>query len=214
MAYKQIAEQAITQTQAPQQAPLSYQQPMTPQLPSADLWYSDAAAAQQQMANYNAYQTQAALQQAAQPLIGSMVEMARFAAQQEDKSLWQRWGHEIDREVSSLPAHMRNKQAFDLAAQIVKGRHVDELANERAQQIAANSGFNTERSGSVGGAPVGGGGDALGELLADAEHPWTRKAKESGMTRKDVEDYCRSTGRKVEDYVKSIRDGNVLSGAA
>lgn len=199
---------------APQQAPLSYQQPMGLQPPDPQLMYSDPALYQQQMLAYNQFQNQQYLQQAAQPMVQNMAYQARAMAEQRDADAFRRWGHEIDRELSALPLEQRNAQAYAMAIDMVRGRHWKELAAEEARTIAA-SGGGLERSGPGGFA----GGvtqavDPLDDLFSKEDHPWVKKAKETGLTKSEVIAYCGKTGRNVNDYVKSILDGNVLTAKA
>lgn len=212
--YRQLAtQQPVIQQQAPQQAPLSFQG--APQPPDPQLMYTDPATYQNQLFNYNNWQVQQQLSQAAQPLVSNMADMSKFASQSDPKfqKVWSRWGHEIEREIASLPAHMRNKQAYDMAASIVKGNHADELADERAREIAAQQGANLERAGANPGAPMPP-SSPLEELWADDTNKWVRDAKAAGMTQDSVRDYCKKTGTDLTQYVADIKAGNVFTGAA
>lgn len=215
--WRQAATNNQYQQQPPQQAAFSYQQPIQQQgvqPPDPALMYSDPAQYQNQMLAYNQHAFQQQMNAAAQPLVSGVVDMARFASQQQDKKTWDRWGHEIEREVSQLPMQMRNKQAFDLALQIVKGRHVDEIANERALELQANGGPGFERGGAVGAAPSMA-SDPLSELWNDDTNGWVQEMKRAQATPQSIRDYCAKTGTDVNAYVADIKKGNVFtSGSA
>lgn len=51
----------------------------------------------------------------------------------------EKWWAEVDALVAPIPAEMRTQQLYDQAAKLVRSNHLDEIANERAQRLAAAS---------------------------------------------------------------------------
>ena len=69
---------------------------------------------------------------------GQMAQMAwqMVANEPQRARLFQKYGPEIQAEVVSLPVHMRTLAYIRQVADIVASRHLDELATERAREIA------------------------------------------------------------------------------
>jgi hypothetical protein len=200
------------QYQPPSQAAFSYQQPNAPQFPAApdpQLMYSAPEQYQAQAFAYQQHMTQAAMQQAAMPLVRNMAVTARSLAEQRDTDVFKRYGHEIDAEINRLPMEMRNAEAYELAINMVRGKHWRELAREEADRLNSNQGTGLERGAGAPGMPLPS-LDPLDELFANP--PETFKA--AGMTKSDVLNYCQKTGRNVNEYAKSVLGGNVLTARA
>ena len=185
-------------------------------MPKASLIYDNEEEYNRQMAAYQQSLVDQRMAQYAPTIFQGQSENAKWASQTDPKwqKVWSRWAPEIEMQMSSIPAHQRTKQMWDMAAQLVKSNHVDEIAAERAQELAANGGFGTERGQSAGGAPPTQFNDPLDELLSDTAHPQVMKWKEGGLTKQDIIDYCRQTGRAVKDYVAAIRGEQTFSAGA
>jgi hypothetical protein len=199
------------QYQPPNQAAFSYQQPANigPQMPDPQLMYSQPELYQQQWAAYQQYQTHSAMQQAAMPLVRNMAVSARQMAEQRESDVFRRYGHEIDAEINRLPMEMRNAEAYELAINMVRGKHWRELAREEADRLNSNQGTGLERGAGAPGMPLPS-AEPLDELFANPPESF----KAAGMTKSDVLNYCQKTGRNVNEYAKSILDGNVLTARA
>jgi hypothetical protein len=167
---------------------------------------TDPAAWQAQFAARIQADNVARMNAAAAPLVQNNVETTRFMSQMDPKykDVWAKWGMEIEREVMSIPAHMRTKALYDKAAQIVKSNHLNELIKAGAQQLVSSGAFGVE----------GSGGSAAPEAQADAE-VWSKlddsamgQAAKSALgtnykskIRKAVDNM---EGETIESYVKKL----------
>jgi len=62
--------------------------------------------------------------------------MARQLAVQANGDAFNRWGHEIDIAMNSMPVESRTFEMYQQAVELIKGRHSEELVNERAEALA------------------------------------------------------------------------------
>jgi hypothetical protein len=182
------------------------------QAPDPQLMYSDPAAYQNQLLNYQQQVMQQTMQQAAAPLFQGVAENAKWASQQDAKhrDVWSRYGHEIEAQMATIPAHLRTKQMWDTAAKLVKSEHLDELVHERAQTLAAQGGFGTERSTPAGAPQAGGFADPIQELFANADHPEVARMKAENITPQVLRDFLAKTGKDAREYVKDVLGGNTF----
>ena len=96
-------------------------------------WRRRFAADQEQRMN-------ATLAQVAQPVFNNMAATAAEMARKDDsnKDVAEKWWSEVEQVVGPVPTHMRSKQLYDQAARLVRSNHLDEIATERAQRLAAS----------------------------------------------------------------------------
>lgn len=134
-------------------------------LPDPDLALTNPAEYQQQLTSYLNATQMASLAQAAGPVYGQLSAMAREMSRNDptNKDVWSKWGGEVEQMVGSVPAHLRTKELYDQAVVMVKGRHVDEIAAERAATLAT-AGTGLARSN---------GGDAADAESGD-DDVWTK----------------------------------------
>lgn len=175
--------------------------------PNPDLIYSDPPRYQQEYDAYvrNLMQTQMA--QLAQPFMQQQGSTAKRLSQMGGfADVWRRWEPEIEMQMQSIPMHLRTSELYDQAAAIVRANHVEEIAQERAQQMLQASNTGTERVPGAGGAPAAATQDKLDEMW-DSGHPFFEGLKSEGATKQRIRDFCRTTGQSVDDYVKGATLG-------
>lgn len=107
-------------------------------LPDPDMALTDPAGYQRQLADYFTAQQQGTLAQAAVPVYAQLATMAREMSKNDsaNKDVWSKWGAEVEQMVGNVPQHLRTKELYDQAAVMVRGRHVDEIATEKAAALA------------------------------------------------------------------------------
>ena len=148
MANNQSMQQ--TQTQTSVQDPIQQTQVG---LPDPDLMLTDSEAYQRQLVAALTAQQQQNLAVQAQPIFNAQAETALFMSKS-DKALtevWESYGPEIEMQVAQIPTHLRTKAIYDQAAKLVKGNHVDEIAEKQAQikydaMLNANPGVESANS--------------------------------------------------------------------
>jgi hypothetical protein len=126
---------------------------------------------------------------------------------------FKRWGPEIGAEASRLPVEHWTLDNLTTIVQIVKSRHVDELARETAERLISEA-HPTIRSGTGG---SGSGPLTTQRTLNDDNLPkeWVDRAKALGITESTVKEFCDSVGITPEQYLADVEKfgkGAVISG--
>ena len=135
-----------------------------------------------------------ARQQAAGALLAA-VEMRR-------SDDFKRWGAEIRAELAKLDPTNWTIDNLNIVVDIVKSRHVEELAQERAARLAKEA-YPTIRSGSGG---SGNGAPYRPPTLNDEGVPreWAQAARAAGITEQQVWEFCQQAGISEEQYYKDL----------
>ena len=142
----------------------------------------------------------APIAQQAQTTMEQVAAMTIQMARQTHGDVFGKYGHEMNTEIAKLPTAMRTVDNLNMIAQLVRGRHVEDLANDRAKQIAA--GMNLSLRGDSSGAPTPT-TDGL-SLESDTLPPEFRdRLKNAGVTMPQVRDFCRKNNMTVADWFKS-----------
>jgi hypothetical protein len=126
---------------------------------------------------------------------------------------FRRWGPEIQAEAGRLPIDHWTLDNLTTIVQIVKSRHVDELARETAERLISEA-HPTIRSGTGG---SGSGPLTTQRTLNDDNLPkeWVDRAKALGITESTVKEFCDSVGITPEQYLADVEKfgkGAVISG--
>lgn len=115
---------------------------------------------------------------------------------------FRRWGSEINAELQKLDATHWTLDNLRILVDIVKSRHVDELAAEKAEQLR-NETHPTIRSGSGG----SGGGSHTQQTTLETEglpKDWVDKLKAQGIDEAKVREFCAETGQSVDQYYADV----------
>lgn len=140
---------------------------------------------------------------------GTQTQLAQLALSQVQSrhgKVFEKYGPEIMGEVAKLPVGLRSVDNLETIVSLVRGRHVDELAEELARTKFANTaGLSARSNGSAPGYP-----GASGSLLESDELPtmYRERLKKAGLTDAAVRSFCVSSG---QDYHQFIRDAKKLS---
>ena len=131
---------------------------------------------------------------AAQAILG-IVQMQRADE-------FKRWGGEIQGFIRGMALEHWTLDNLNMAVDIVKSRHIDDLAAEKAQRII-NESHPTIRSGS------GGSGGVLHtqqRTLADASLPktWVDQARARGIDESVVREFAAMQGTTPEEYLAEV----------
>lgn len=196
--------QSMQPVQTQQQAPVA----QSTGLPDADLMLTDPQAYQAQLVqSLTAYQQQSLAQQAA-PIINAQAETALYMSKN-DRSIsgvWDKYGPEIEMQVARIPAHLRTKQLYDQAAKLVQGNHVEEIAEERAQEkyesmLSSNPGIESANSGY----------GAIDATLPDGSSAWDKiaqseigKAQLAAMSKRELLGLIEGGGETLEGYAEKV----------
>lgn len=136
----------------------------------------------------------AARQQAAGALLAT-IEMRRA----ED---FRRWGTEIRQELLKLDPGVWTLDNLNIVVDIVRSRHIDELAAEKAQRLV-NESHPTIRSGSGG----SGSGVPYKPMTMESEgvpREWREAARAQGITEQQIWEFCAQAGITEEQYYKDL----------
>jgi hypothetical protein len=126
---------------------------------------------------------------------------------------FKRWGQEIRQMANGMAQDNWTVDNLSIIVDIVKSRHVDELAAEKAQQLV-NESHPTIRSGTGGSGSV----SQTQLTLASDRLPksWVEKAKMLGIDEAVVREFCQVTGQTEEQYLADIerygKNGSVIRG--
>ena len=144
------------------------------------------------------------------PMLDSMsaviAQGARSQAAMAYAKEFTKYGPEIDNEVAKVPVNQRTVDLYRYAVDIVKGRHVDEIAEERVRERMAGLPM-AERSmgGASGTTPTG---------LVDWEKlPPTVKDKwqRAGITEATIREDCAKWGISPEKFLEMTMSNQVIS---
>ena len=129
-----MARQAVSYSAQQLQA---IQQQTRPPAPTLDP--NDYLTGQQFMDHGQRFVTQAqqAAQQAAQPAIDGMAQMTLNMVKTQRPEVFGKYGHEVLALLDTVPKQNWTIDNVNLMADVVRGRHIEELANDRARQLLA-----------------------------------------------------------------------------
>ena len=173
-----------------------------PQPPDPALMYSNPAMYQQELLNYQNY----ILNANAAPLFASQARTSRVLAKQNPKraDIWAKYENEIEQQMAGVDPRFQTPEAWELAADIVAGRHLDEIAAERASALAARPDTGTLNGAEVPGTAAAPAGDPITEMFR-ANDPAVRKFVALGKTADDVIRHAAQMGHKPDAYAAMLK---------
>ena len=139
------------------------------------------------------------------PYLQSSIDLASSTAlglaQSQHEDVFKRYGPEIHAELSKLPRAQWTLDNVKVVVDYIRGRHVNEIAEERARQMIAN-GESSFRSGGASGLP--GSQTIQSNPLESEELPAEYRAllRKQGITRDTVREFCRSNGMTEDQWYK------------
>jgi hypothetical protein len=97
----------------------------------------------------------------------------------------------------------QTQEAWELAADIVAGRHLDEIAQERAAALAARVDTGTLSGSEVAGGAPAPSGDEIAQLFA-SDSPAIQKFKAIRMNADDVRKHAQAMGHTPAKYADML----------
>jgi len=159
------------------------------------------------------------LSQQAQPqpdlyLQQNMAQLAYSQARQADPKTFGKYEPEILGQLNLLPRTMWNLDTIQRVVRMVRADHIEELASERAEQLAGQRGFGVRTSGSAGHA--GGSVNADHSLESDTlPADYRERLKKANVTIEQVREFSRSNGMTVEAWFKmAAKTGGIVGGGS
>jgi hypothetical protein len=126
-----------------------------------------------------------------------------------------RWESEVAEVLSRIPAHLRDVEAIENAVTFVKGRHVEEIAAERARVAHVpdlGAGFAMRSMGRT-----NGGGYALPKPENPAEQAiasWQQRAAAAGITDREVREMCAQNDMTEDEFWRQFGSGLITDAVA
>ena len=188
---------------------IQQQQQTQAQQSDPDLWITDAAKAEQQLAARLQRQWAQQANTVAQPLYTGQAQLAKAGSKNDPalRTAWTKYGSEIESLMAKIPVQQSiNKETWDQAAKIVLSNHIDEIAADRAKELAASMGaLETNRGG-------------YGDLPAPSQSA-IQQIRESDYGKNHLAHYsdsklaetAKKMGNSLEEYANMISDNKVIS---
>lgn len=167
-----------------------------------DLWLTDPEKAQAVHTQQIMGQVQNYVGQAAQPLLQSNAQTARHLTVMQHTDVFDKWGHEVDQIVANVPIAQRSPELYNQAVKMVKANHVEELAQERAQQLM-QAGPGLEAGGQH--------ADPFAATDAEGNDVWSKfEQSEVGqkitarLTKRQITELCDKAGIGIVEYADMV----------
>lgn len=203
------------QNLSPQQQQAAAQQGPLNAPPSPDDFYNDEEGYQRAMNQWAQQLVQAGINEATsrlQPMMQNQAAQSKMLAKQDPDvaDVFERYEPEIVALVEQqTQPQARTVDTWKTAAEVVAGRHRNELAEAKAEEMAAQMNPSpTNRQGGGQGTPTGGRNyrDAIDELW-ESDHPYVEYCEEQGMTAEDLREQAAKMGHDPETFVEIFDQG-------
>ncbi len=153
------------------------------------------------------------------PQVNRAIEMAASAnldlVKRDNALIWQKYGPELNELLVKVPVWERTVDNLRMVTDFVRGRHVEELASERASRLVADMG-PTIRSG--GGSSGGAGGFQApstneSSILGNEKVPasWRDMAAKVGLDERAIDGYLQANGMTREQFVEQFNRGGIVT---
>lgn len=195
-----IGQPPTGQTHAPAQQP-PQAEPQMPTDPYEDGYHEKMRA----YLDWRENSTLQRVQQMAQPLFQNVGALARAQVERDPKfsKAFERWPHEVETLLQGLQPQQRTVESYEMACDMVLGRHWQELARESAETVPSNA-PDTARGSDVA-VPTNPTYDDPAEEFWASGHPYVMAAKTRNVTLRDFRDTASIMGLDVKSYIESIK---------
>lgn len=156
-------------------------------------------------------QQAAYVQQSLAQTMQANAALALTMARQQHADTFRRYGPEIESELARVPVHLRTLDNLTTIVDVVRGRHVNELAEEKARELAATL-APTLRSNGAGGPAAPSSAPSLSH--ANVPDAWRQKALAVGLDDAQIADFAKANGMTVETFYKQFSGGLIQAAAA
>jgi hypothetical protein len=145
-------------------------------------------------------------------MLAQQASFARAEARRNPRytSIWEKYSGEIDAQMSSVPLQARTLEAWEMAAKIVAGDHLDELAQARAESLAAAGDSGTISGSEVPGRQPTPASDPLSELFR-ANDPVVEKFRKIGYDAPKLIAHAAKMGHTPEAYAALLKQGTSVT---
>lgn len=177
-------------------------------LPTDEDWMRTPSDAASRIADARFTASMAPALTAMQGMATMQAQTIRALAGQQYADDFKRWAPEIDTAMANVALEHRTLDNYEKVVQFVRGKHLNELIEERARQMMAAGGVG-ERSGGITGmlgTPAAGQYDPSKLTAGMAE-----VAKRQGLTEQMVQDFCKKNGWTVERWMSEAQNGKVFT---
>lgn len=202
-----VLERFNQQNVVPQPTPAPAPAPAQPQygLPADDFVTGDVV-------RQYVDQTAQAFQPMLQQTLAAQAAMAHSFARQQHQDAFTRFGPEIEAELARLPVGLRTLDNITTIVDVVRGRHVNELAEEKARELAAQLGPTLRSNGGV---PVGApSSPSLTLQNTTVPEEWRQKALRAGLDDATIADFARANNMTVERFYQQFNGGLIQAAVA
>lgn len=182
------------------------QQPNAPPTFPTDPYSDSYAADMERYLAWRDQQTLSQVQQFAQPIMQNVGAMARAQVEKDPKyaAAFERWPLEVEQLLQNVPIQQRTVESYQMAADLVKGRHTDELIAEAGERPRRAPSSDTARSDNAPPPAEPVFDDPVDEFWA-SQHPYVVHAKSQGVTKRDFKDTATVMGIDAATYIESIK---------
>lgn len=143
---------------------------------------------------------------AAQPVDTTGIRLAADAnlgiVRQQYSADFTRFGVEIDQLIAQVPQHLRTLDNLTRVVKMVRSDHVDEIAAERAQQLAATIAPTLRPTG--GGAPTAPVSREASLEYEKIPDEWKARARAANLTEDTVAEFCRANDMTPAQFYKQF----------
>lgn len=144
-----------------------------------------------------------------QQYVNQQAGMIRGIAEHKYADEFRRWGPEIDTVLSRVSPDQRTLDIVDHAVKLVRGNHIDEIADERVKAKMAQMGGMTERADGSG---AGGPGVTSSSVdLTKLPNGLAAMAAREGLTVQMVQDSCKAMGMSTDQWMKLAQEQKTFS---
>ena len=117
---------------------------------------------------------------------------------------FEKWGPEIQQELTKLPRHLWTLDNLEQVVTFVRGKHADEYARELAQQLVTQMDPTIRPTGG-GSGPIPSQTEEKRPLESDTiPEDWKRRAKAAGITEATIREFCTANDMAPEEFWKQF----------
>ena len=127
------------------------------------------------------------------------------------KMVFEKYGPEFQTEVARLPPAVRTLDNLQMVADLVRGRHVDEIARERAAELAATTPPTMRPNGFAGAAGQTPPDNTLGLHAESVPAAWRERAVAAGITDQVVREWCAANGQTEQQFYEMLNKSRVVT---
>lgn len=173
---------------------------------NSDLMYSNPAEYTRQLRESIRAEMRQELSGAAGPISTGMSSLAKRQSQADKRKIWDSYGPEIEAVMANVPVQNHgNVDLWNQAADIVAGRHVEEIARARAEELMSKADSGTLRTSEGSSAPTGATTRSPLQKLFDEKHPAVEAFIRDGIDAKRVEAHAAKMGHSPEAYAELLQ---------